>query len=241
MLREIVLDTETTGLSPRDGHRMVEIGAVELINHLPTGRTFHAYLNPERDIPKEAEAVHGLSAAFLKDKPRFSAVADQFLEFISDNLLIIHNASFDVSFINAELAQAKKPALDYGRVLDTLAIAKQKFPMASNSLDALCRRFGIDLSKRSLHGALLDSELLAEVYLELIGGKQTALGLASPAQQNKRTLQNTDSQAKLQPRPHALPVRLTNQDLKSHAEFVKTLGAKSLWQKWPATEAPGTE
>ncbi len=241
MIREIVLDTETTGLSPRDGHRIVEIGAVELINHLPSGKTYHVYLNPERDIPKEAEAVHELSAAFLKDKSRFSDAADQFLEFISDSLLIIHNASFDITFINAELAQAKKPPLDYGRVLDTLAIAKQKFPMASNSLDALCRRFGVDLSKRSRHGALLDSELLAEVYLELIGGKQTALGLAGPAQQGKRTNPGTASQVQLQPRENPLPDRLSQQDLKSHAEFVKTLGAKPLWRKWIALEEPGTE
>ena len=241
MIREIVLDTETTGLSPRDGHRMVEIGAIELINHLPSGKTFHAYLNPERDIPKEAEAVHGLSGAFLKDKSRFSDVADQFLDFISDSLLIIHNASFDISFINAELAQAKKPAIDYGRVLDTLAMAKQKFPMASNSLDALCRRFGVDLSKRTKHGALLDSELLAEVYLELIGGKQTALGLASPAQQHGRSDRRGASQAQLQPRPNPLPPRLTQEDLRFHTEFVKSLGAKTLWRKWLAPEETGTE
>ena len=171
MTREIVLDTETTGLSPRDGHRIVEIGAVEIINQLPTGKFFHAYLNPERDMPKEAEAVHGLSAEFLKGKPKFAAIAKEFLAFVADSVLVIHNASFDMGFINAELAQVKLPAIEYGQVIDTLAIAKQKFPMASNSLDALCKRFGIDLSKRTKHGALLDSELLAEVYLELTGGK----------------------------------------------------------------------
>ena len=232
MIREIVLDTETTGLSPRDGHRMVEIGAVELINHMPSGKTFHAYLNPERDIPKEAEAVHGLSATFLKDKPNFSEVADEFLGFISDSLLIIHNASFDITFINAELATAKKPAIDYGQVLDTLAIAKQKFPMASNSLDALCKRFGLDLSRRTRHGALLDSELLAEVYLELIGGKQTALGLASPAQNNKRANQMAAATSKLRQRPQPLPSRLSQTDLNAHQAFVETLSANRLWEKY---------
>ena len=232
MIREIVLDTETTGLSPRDGHKIVEIGAVELINHLPTGKNFHRYLNPDRDIPKEAEAVHGLSAAFLRDKPRFKDVADGFLEFISDSMLVIHNASFDITFLNAELAEAKKPAIDYGHVLDTLAMAKRKFPMASNSLDALCRRFAIDLSKRTKHGALLDSELLAEVYLELIGGKQTAFGLASPGEKDKSDRQLVSATAKIVQRPNPLPPRLTTAEADVHAAFVKTLASNALWAKF---------
>ena len=187
MTREIVLDTETTGLSPREGHRIVEIGAVELINHMPTGQNFHVYLDPERDMPKEAEAVHGLSTTFLKGKPLFAAEADNFLEFVGDSVLVIHNASFDMGFINWELNAVGKPAIDMAQVIDTLAIARQKHPMASNSLDALCRRFGIDLSKRTQHGALLDAELLAEVYLELIGGRQTALGLSAPASLRQAT------------------------------------------------------
>ena len=183
MVREIILDTETTGLDPATGDRIVEIGAVELLNHLPTGRTFHVYINPERDMPKEAEAVHGLSSAFLRDKPVFSAIAQDFLEFIGSDVLIIHNASFDMAFINAELGFLRLPAIPPERVVDTLHIARQKHPGTGNSLDALCRRYGIDNSRRTKHGALLDSELLAEVYLELIGGRQASFGLAPEAGQ----------------------------------------------------------
>ena len=233
-MREIVLDTETTGLSPRDGHRIVEIGAVELINHMPSGNTFHVYLNPQRDMPKEAEAVHGLSADFLKDKPLFASVVDPFLDFVKDATLVIHNASFDMTFINWELANVGKPAIDMGQVVDTLAIARQKFPMAPNSLDALCKRFGIDLSKRTKHGALLDSELLADVYLELIGGRQTALGLAAPGRVKKNTLSVVSGQARQ--RPTALPSRLSETERAAHAALVLELGEKSLWLK--ATEKP---
>ena len=231
MTREIVLDTETTGLSPRDGHRIVEIGAVEIINQLPTGKFFHAYLNPERDMPKEAEAVHGLSAEFLKGKPKFAAIAKEFLAFVADSVLVIHNASFDMGFINAELAQVKLPAIEYGQVIDTLAIAKQKFPMASNSLDALCKRFGIDLSKRTKHGALLDSELLAEVYLELTGGKQTALGLAAP--NNKKSVSSLAGSVvqSSRARPNVLPPRLTPEDIAQHQAFIESLDGQALWHK----------
>lgn len=225
-MREIVLDTETTGLSPFDGHRLVEVGAVELLNHVPTGRTFHVYLNPQRDMPREAEAVHGLSSAFLRDKPLFAEVATSLLEFISDSLLVIHNAPFDMAFLNAELGTAGLPAIDMGQVLDTLQLAKQKHPMAPNSLDALCKRYGIDLSRRTKHGALLDSELLAEVYLELVGGRQTALGLAVPA---RGARPGQLRQATVRQRPQALPPRVTEADLARHAEFVQGLGAKALW------------
>lgn len=231
MTREIVLDTETTGLSPRDGHRIVEIGAVELFNHMPTGQTFHVYLDPQRDMPKEAEAVHGLSSAFLKGKPLFASVADEFLAFIGDSLLVIHNASFDMTFINAELEAAGKPVIDMGQVLDTLGLARQKFPMASNSLDALCKRFGVDLSRRTRHGALLDSELLAEVYLELIGGRQTALGLAAP-QPAKAGFQPAISNVTRQ-RPQPLPSRLSDLERLAHAALVQELGEKALWPKPP--------
>jgi DNA polymerase III subunit epsilon len=230
-MREIVLDTETTGLSPRDGHRIVEIGAVELLNHMPTGKSFHRYLNPERDMPREAEAVHGLSEAFLRDKPLFAAVAEEFQHFIADSPLIIHNAPFDMAFINAELKALGQPAIDMGQVLDTLAMAKQKFPMAGNSLDALCKRFNIDLSRRTQHGALLDAELLAEVYLELIGGRQTALGLASPAIQAAHPRPRQAEAQPIRQRPNSLPPRLSHLEAEAHDKLVKDLGEKSLWPK----------
>jgi DNA polymerase III subunit epsilon len=227
MMREIVLDTETTGFEPQEGHRLVEIGAIELINHMPSGQTFHVYLDPQRDMPKEAEAVHGLSSAFLKGKPLFKSVAQDFLAFIKDSVLIIHNASFDMKFINHELKAIGADTIDMGQVIDTLAMARQKFPMAQNSLDALCKRFGIDNSKRTKHGALLDSELLADVYLELIGGRQTALGLATPTTIKQNTV--THVQSKVKQRPAPLPSRLTETERAAHAALVKDLGEKSLW------------
>lgn len=231
MTREIVLDTETTGMSPAEGHRIVEIGAVELFNHVPSGKTYHVYLNPERDMPKEAEAVHGLSAAFLKDKSVFRDVAHEFRDFITDGTLIIHNASFDMAFLNAELAYVELPQIDPGLVIDTLALARRKHPMASNSLDALCKRYGIDNSKRTRHGALLDAELLSEVYLELIGGRQTALNLATEAQAVRATsLPGVDNTIRLA-RPSPLPSRLTQAELEAHAEFIRGLGSNALWKK----------
>jgi len=228
MLREIILDTETTGLDPATGDRIVEIGAVELVNHLPTGRTFHVYINPERDMPKEAEAVHGLSSAFLRDKPVFAAIAGEFLDFIGDATLIIHNASFDVAFLNAELGFLRLPPLLPERVVDTLHMARQKHPGAANSLDALCRRYGIDNSRRTKHGALLDSELLAEVYLELIGGRQTALVLE--ASRVKRTTTVVSGPIDLR-RPSPLPSRLTEAEREAHAAFVASLGENALWKQ----------
>jgi len=227
MVREIILDTETTGLDPATGDRIVEIGAVELLNHLPTGNTFHVYINPERDMPKEAEAVHGLSSAFLKDKPVFAAVARDFLDFIGDAALIIHNASFDMGFINAELGFLRLPSIPSERVVDTLQIARQKHPGAANSLDALCRRYGIDNSRRTKHGALLDSELLAEVYLELIGGRQTALILEASVSKKAATVVAAQI---AQQRPVPLPSRLTDEERASHAAFVEGLGEQALWK-----------
>ena len=228
MVREIILDTETTGLDPATGDRIVEIGAVELLNHLPTGRTFHAYINPERDMPKEAEAVHGLSSAFLRDKPVFSAIVQDFLDFIGDAALIIHNASFDMAFINAELGFLRLPSIPPERVVDTLHIARQKHPGAANSLDALCRRYGVDNSRRTKHGALLDSELLAEVYLELIGGRQTALILEASVA--RKTVAAVAAQV-AQQRPVPLPSRLTEEERAAHAAFVAALGEHALWKQ----------
>lgn len=175
-MREIVLDTETTGMDPRDGDKLVEIGCVELYNHIPTGKTYHQYINPERDVPAEAVAVHGLTQERLAKEPTFGEVVGDFLDFLGDDSkLVIHNAEFDMKFINAELANFGFPSIDNRRVLDTLAMARKKFPGSPANLDALCRRFNIDNSNRTLHGALLDSELLAEVYMELLGGRQRGL------------------------------------------------------------------
>ncbi len=178
-MREIVLDTETTGFDPKQGHRIVEIGCVELLNHVPTGRTYQVYINPERAMPTEAFEVHGLSDEFLSDKPVFSEIADQFVAFLGDSRLVIHNAGFDMGFINAELTGLQKPPVDPDRAIDTVIMARKKFPGSPASLDALCRRFQIDISDRALHGALKDGRLLADVYLELLGGRQPGLKLVS--------------------------------------------------------------
>lgn len=228
-MREIILDTETTGLDPAKGDRIVEIGALELFNHLPTGETFHVYINPERNMPAEAEAVHGLSTNFLAGKPVFAAIATGFLDFIADSVLVIHNASFDVAFLNAELSYQKLPAILPERVIDTLSLARQKHPGSANSLDALCRRYGIDNSKRTRHGALLDSELLADVYLELIGGRQTAMNLGSSAIRSAFNPHGTATRAGQRPSP--LPERLSEDEKEAHARFVMGLGEQALWTK----------
>ena len=227
-MREIVLDTETTGLDPRTGDKIVEIGAVELWNHLPTGKTFHKYLNPERNVPEEAQAVHGLTEDFLRDKPLFSQIVDDFLRFIKDSKLVIHNASFDMKFINSELELAKKSKLPGDITIDTLSIARKKFPGSPASLDALCRRFNIDNSARTLHGALLDSEILAEVYLELIGGRQPDFGLSDIIINDNLKLEENRQSSK---RPEPLKMRLTEQEERAHSVFVKTLGKNSVWHK----------
>ncbi len=227
-MREIVLDTETTGLSPARGDRVVEIGCVELLHHLPTGNTYHVYLNPQRDMPEEAFNIHGLSGEFLSDKPLFADIAEDFLEFISDATLVIHNASFDMGFLNWELKAISRPALDDAQVLDTLAMARRKFAGASSSLDALCRRFHIDNSNRVKHGALLDSELLAEVYLELIGGAQPHLTLVS----KDALLQDKTSETKeYGARPNPLKPRLTNEEIDAHNNLILELGEDVLWKK----------
>lgn len=235
-MREIVLDTETTGFDAEGGDRIVEIGALELMNHLPTGRTFHVYINPERSMPKEAFDVHGLGDDFLRDKPLFAEVARGFVDFIGDDArLVIHNASFDMKFLNAELRRAGYPALPASRALDTLMLAREKFPGSPATLDALCRRFGVDNSGRELHGALLDSELLAEVYLEMIGGRQPDLVLDRPAQAGERVQAADGTVRPRAPRPRPLPARLTPAEAEAHAAFVASLGEAAVWNRYATT------
>lgn len=226
-MREIVMDTETTGLDPMTGDRIVEIGGVELFNHLPTGKVYHQYINPERDMPQEAFDVHGLSIDFLRDKPVFAEIAQEFLDFVGDAKLVIHNASFDMKFLNAELIWCDKQRLPMSQAIDTLDIARKRFPGAQNSLDALCRRYGIDNSARTKHGALLDSEILAEVYLELIGGRQPDFALSVVGSGRKGVQATTDYQP--QPRPKKLPPRITEAEAENHDAFIATLGDGALW------------
>ena len=229
MIREIVLDTETTGLDPFSGDRIVEIGAVEMINQVPTGNHYHQYINPERDMPQEAFNVHGLSAEFLSGYPVFADIADAFLEFVGDAVLVIHNAQFDMKFINAELALINRPALPMEQVVDSLTIARKRHPMGPNSLDALCRRYGIDNSRREKHGALLDSELLADVYIELMGGRQTALSLTEVRE--VAVVKSTAVAAITRTRTTQLATRLSQIECENHTEMVKRLGDKALWLK----------
>ena len=227
-MREIVLDTETTGFDPESGDRIVEIGAVELEGHMPTGRTYHQYINPERSMPKEAFEVHGLGDDFLRDKPKFAEIGQAFLDFVGDAKMVIHNAAFDMKFLNAELGWMNLPKLPYDQAIDTLEIARRKFPGSPASLDALCRRFSIDNSARTLHGALLDSEILAEVYLELIGGRQPGLVLSSTEQTVVGTTEDTWT---IPPRPNPLPDRISATEKAAHDAFVEKLGADALWQR----------
>jgi len=229
-MREIVMDTETTGLDPFTGDRIVEIGGVELLNHLPTGRVYHQYINPERDMPQGAFDVHGLSSEFLSDKPTFKKIGQDFLDFVGNDKMIIHNASFDMKFLNAEYEWMGLPKLPMSQALDTLDMARRRFPGAQNSLDALCRRFGIDNSAREKHGALLDSEILAEVYLELIGGRQPDFSLNVVAGTDVKG-QNSGNEWQAQQRPKKLPPRITEAEKLAHDEFVKKLGEDSLWPK----------
>lgn len=240
-MREIVLDTETTGFEPSEGDRIVEIGAVELNGHMPTGRVYHQYINPMRDMPAEAFGVHGIGPDLLtppqpagpgqvnlKDKPVFADIAQDFLDFVDGAKLVIHNAAFDMKFLNAELGWCNKPLLPMDQSLDTLAIARKNFPGSPASLDALCRRFGIDNSAREKHGALLDSEILAEVYLELIGGRQPDFGLATSGGQGASGADDW----RPQPRPTPLASKLTEDEKAAHAEFLGQLGDAPLWNKF---------
>ena len=224
-MREIILDTETTGLDPLRGDRLVEIGCVEIFNRMPTGQTFHRYINPQREMPKEAFNVHGLSTEFLADKPVFSAVADEFLAFVGDAPLVIHNASFDIGFINAELERIFRAPIPRERLVDTLLLARRKHPGVSNRLDDLCSRYAIDNSRRTKHGALLDAELLAEVYIDLIGARQSQLILAESVQIRISSHADTPRRQRTEP---LLP-RLTAAELAAHSAFIATLGEKALW------------
>ena len=244
-MREIVLDTETTGFDPLTGDRLVEIGAIELDNHLATGRTYHQYINPKRTMPAGAFGVHGIGPDILEpprparadevtllDKPVFKEIAQDFLDFIGDSTLVIHNAAFDIKFLNAELKTAGLREIPWEQALDTLAIARKKFPGSPATLDALCRRFHIDNSNRTLHGALLDSEILAEVYLELIGGRQPDLVLA-PEPKDDKASQNLQVSQQWRPkrRETPLPSRLTNEEAAAHTAFVEAMGDGALWNK----------
>ena len=228
-MREIVLDTETTGLDPMRGDRLVEVGCVEIFNRMPTGQSFHRYFNPERDMPAEAFAVHGLSGEFLASKPLFAEEVDDLLAFIGDAPLVIHNASFDIGFINMELDRLKRPAILRDRLVDTLLLARRKHPGVSNRLDDLCSRYAIDNSKRTKHGALLDAELLAEVYIDLIGARQSQLILASESREIR-----VSGVGEMLRRQREIPLapRITEADRAAHREFVSTLGDKPIWTEF---------
>lgn len=228
-MREIVLDTETTGLDPSQGHRVIEIGCIELKNGTPTGGRYHAYINPERDVPEEATRISNLTTEFLLDKPLFADVAEGFLAFIGDSPLVIHNAEFDIKFLNAELTRLARPTIAFGRAVDTVLIARKRFPGAPASLDALCRRFDISLEERrgKGHGALLDAELLAQVYLELSGGRQPGLELvATAAAANRATIVYLP----VPPRTRALPSLVSEEELAQHQAAIEKLGAAAIWR-----------
>jgi DNA polymerase III subunit epsilon len=235
-VREIVLDTETTGLDPFQGHRLVEIGCIELVNRIPSGQSFHRYINPEREVPAEAVAIHGLSIEFLKDKPFFAEIAEELAAFIGDAPLIAHNALFDLAFLNAELERAGKLLLPRERVVDTLLLARRKYPGAPNRLDDLCIRCGIDNSRRTKHGALLDAELLAEVYLDLIGARQAQLVLVEVGAD---AIGAPIGPVVVQVRPVALVPRLSTEECDAHLAFVATLGEAAVWREYLQLPAGG--
>src|SRR3954452_4525369 len=229
-MREIIFDTETTGLDPYQGDRLVEIGCVELVTGFPSGKTFHAYLTPQRDVPDQAFQVHGLSTDFLKDKPLFSDVCEELLAFIGDAPLVAHNAMFDLGFINAELERCKKALLQRDRLVDTLMLARRRYPAGPNSLDHLCTRFSIDASRRTKHGALLDAELLAEVYVELTGKRQARLSLID----EPIIVQQGIGIAVVRLRPTPLAPRVSDEEREAHLAFVATLGEKAIWNEYLA-------
>ncbi len=234
-MREIVFDTETTGLDPFQGHRLIEVGCIELVNRFPSGQSFHRYLNPERDVPADAFAIHGLSAEFLKDKPRFAEIVEELLAFVGDAPLVAHNAMFDLGFLNAELERAGKSLVARERLVDTLLLARRKHPAGPNRLDDLCARYGIDSSRRTKHGALLDAEILAEVYLELIGARQAQLilvetGNATPGAQA--------GPAAIRVRADTLAPRLTAAEREAHLAFVATLGENAIWREYSDARGP---
>jgi DNA polymerase-3 subunit epsilon len=227
-MREIVFDTETTGLDPNQGDRLVEIGCIELINRFPTGNTFHCYFNPERDMPAAAYNVHGLSEEFLKDKPLFIHRVDELVAFLGDAPLVAHNAIFDLGFLNAELERTGKTPVSRDRLVDTLMLARRKHPGGSNRLDDLCQRYKIDNSRRIKHGALLDAELLAEVYVELIGARQALLGLSEAVRRSSEAHVATTARE----RPQPLPSRMNADERAEHTRFIATLGAVAIWRAY---------
>jgi DNA polymerase-3 subunit epsilon len=236
-MREIVLDTETTGLDPYQGHRLIEIGCIELVNRIPSGQTFHRYLNPEREVPQEAFAIHGISTEFLADKPLFGEVAEDLLVFIADAPIVAHNATFDLGFINAELERAKRPILPRDRLIDTLLLARRKYPGGQNRLDDLCARFSIDNSRRTKHGALLDAELLAEVYLELIEARQAQLGLETAA-----TPASALAAVRVAlTRPVPLLPRISEAERVAHRALVDTLGPNAVWNDYRRDDVTATD
>jgi len=240
-MREIVLDTETTGLDANKDDRLVEIGCVEMVNRILTGTVFHVYINPERDMPTEAFNVHGLSAEFLSDKPKFAEVADAFLDFIADDTLVIHNAAFDIGFLNAELTRSGRTVIARDRVIDTLALARRKHPGAQNSLDVLMNRYGIDSSRRVKHGALLDAELLAEVYSELLGGRQAMLVGLVEESGNAAPRLVADTVIAARARPVPLAPRLTQEEHAIHRAFITQMGDKALWAQYLVDEVRAEE
>ncbi|CEJ83335.1 DNA polymerase III: epsilon subunit, 3-5 exonucleolytic proofreading function [Hyphomicrobium sp. GJ21] len=231
-MREIVLDTETTGLDPKTGDRLIEIGGIEIINRIPTGVEFHRFINPERNVPMEAQNVHGISTEFLIGKPLFREVYRDFLAFIGDDILVIHNAQFDVNFLNHELGLVGEKPLSFDRVVDTLALARRRHPAGPNSLDALCKRYGIDTSQRTKHGAIVDSLLLAEVYVELLGERQATFGLQTIGSGAATSERRNGKRAAAKPRPEPLPSRLTEADLVAHRSFIEKMGAKAIWNRF---------
>ncbi len=237
-MREIVFDTETTGLDPYQGHRVIEIGCIELLNRIPSGQSFHRYINPERDVPAEAVAVHGLTADFLKDKPCFDVIVAELLAFIGDAPLVAHNASFDLGFINAELDRVSRPPIGHERLVDTLLLARRKHPAGPNRLDDLCVRYGIDHSRRTKHGALLDAEILAEVYLELVGARQAQLILVENAGAVSRAAEGI---VVPRARPVPLAARLSDAEREAHRSFVETLGPNALWLRYLPKPAAAPE
>lgn len=226
-MREIIFDVETTGLRAKGGDRICEIAAVEMIDYVPTGVEFHEYINPTIPMPAKAEEIHGLSDAFLADKQLFDAIAQKWVDFIGNDRLVAHNAMFDFGFVNAELERCELPAMSFERMIDTVAIARRKFPGSDNSLDALCKRFGVDLSARTKHNALLDTQLLADVYVELIGARQTSMSFGGSGRRQSR------DQAVAKARPNSLPGRISAEEKAAHAAFVETLGEEAVWTHYP--------
>ncbi|MBS0268889.1 MAG: DNA polymerase III subunit epsilon [Proteobacteria bacterium] len=237
-MREIVLDTETTGLDPKKGHRLIEIGGIEMINRIPTGKEFHRFINPQRDVPREAQEIHGISTEFLFDKPLFRDVVREFLTFVGEDVLVIHNAQFDIMFLNYELGLVGEKALSFDRVVDTLAIARRRHPAGPNTLDALCKRYSIDNSQRTKHGALVDSLLLAEVYVELLGERQATFGLQSSSANASAGQRGSARRGAAMVRPTALPARIGEADIAAHRSFVEKMKTSALWLNfWGNTPA----